>query len=262
MKGTKQCQDKAGLARRFLPLVGPTLLLVTWQIVCLSGAFDTTLLPRPSKVFRSLWTLLQSGEILPHFVATILRMTAGYGLAAVAGVLIGLLLGAFRTIYESFTAVLDFFRSTPVTTLYPVFVLLFGVKHLSKIAMVFWACFFVIVLNTAYGAIQAGKVRAQMARLYGASRFQVFRWVTFYDALPQTVIGLRVAISYALIVEILCEMFMGSQYGLGQRVTEAYTTYAIESLYAVILITGILGYLLNRLFIFAESSVVPWVNHA
>ena len=239
---------------------GPISILLAWQIAHSSGAFDSSLLPGPAKTFVTLWKLVRGGDIWPHFWATLWRMSAGFGLATVFGVLFGLLLGVFKPLHEMFMPAVDFFRSTPVTTLYPVFVLLFGVKHLSKIAMVFWACFFVIILNSAYGVIRAGRLRSQMARLYGASRFQVFRWVTVFDALPQTMIGLRVAISYALIVEILCEMFMGSQYGLGQRVTEAFTTYAIDSLYAMILITGVFGYLLNRLFIFLERRVVPWVN--
>jgi NitT/TauT family transport system permease protein len=159
-----------------------------------------------------------------------------------------------------FSFVLDFFRSTPVTTLYPVFVLIFGIKHLSKVAMVAWGCFFVIALNAAYGAMQAGTIRSQMARLYGASSFQIFRWITLFGALPQIIIGLRVALSYALIIEVLCEMFMGSQYGLGQRVTEAYTTYAIERLYAIILLVGTIGYALNRLFVFFEKRLASWVT--
>jgi ABC-type nitrate/sulfonate/bicarbonate transport system permease component len=241
-------------------LAGPVLIVALWQAAHMVGTSDPTLLPGPGRTMRCLLLLISTGEILPHIEQTLLRMAAGYLLAMVTGVSIGLIIGVFRPMYYSFMGVIDFFRSTPVTALYPMFVLLFGVKHLSKIAMVFWACFFVIALNSAYGAIQAGRIRFQMARLYGASRWQTFTWVTFFDALPQTMIGLRVAISYALIVEILCEMFMGSQYGLGQRVTEAYTTYTIDTLYALILLTGTFGYLLNRFFVLAEHRLVPWVN--
>ena len=68
------------------------------------------------------------------------------------------------------------------------------------------------------------------------------------------------SISFALIVEILCEMFMGSQKGIGQRITESYANYTIEQLYAAILIAGFFGFLLNRLFVVLERRVVPWVN--
>ena len=189
-----------------------------------------------------------------------MRMMAGYSLAVVLGVIVGLIIGLIKPLYESCEGIIDFFRSIPVTTLYPVFVLIFGINHSSKIAMVFWSAFFVIILNTAYGVIQSNKVRRKMAKLYGASKFQIFKWITFFDALPQTLIGMRTAISFALIVEILCEMFMGSQFGIGQRITESFTTYAIPELYALILLAGSLGFCFNRIFVYFEKKLVPWVG--
>ncbi len=242
-----------------LGLLGPFLLILLWYLAVALRLFEPSLLSTPTKSLATLWDLLITGSIFPDIYATLWRMFAGYFLAAVVGITLGLLLGVFRPAYETFSAMVDFFRSTPVTTLYPLFVLLFGVGHSSKIAMVFWACFFVIALNSAYGAFRVTKVRKEMARLYGATPLQIFRWVVFRDALPQTMIGLRVAISYALIVEVLCEMFMGSKHGLGQRVIEAYSTYAIENIYAIVIITGVIGYVLNRLFVVLERRVVPWM---
>jgi len=71
---------------------------------------------------------------------------------------------------------------------------------------------------------------------------------------------MRIAISFALIVEILCEMFMGSQFGIGQRITESFTTYAIPELYALILLAGILGFFFNRIFVYFEKKLVPWIG--
>lgn len=234
-------------------------MIVLWQCAHSLRLLEPSLLPGPIPTAQTFLRLLFTGSVLPDLGQTVVRMFLGYLLAAFAGILCGLLMGLVRPIYESFSGVVDFFRSIPVTTLYPVFVLSFGIGHASKIAMVFWASFFVIALNSAYGVVQSRKLRSQMAYLFGASRFQVFRWITFYDALPQTLIGLRVALSYSLIVEILCEMFMGSKYGLGQRVTEAYTTYAIPELYAIIVISGLFGYALNRIFVVFERHLVPWV---
>ncbi|MDR3261414.1 MAG: ABC transporter permease subunit [Tannerella sp.] len=130
-------------------------------------------------------------------------------------------------------------------------------RFLPPIATLHWGLF---ILNTAYGVIQSNKIRREVVKLYGASKFQIFKWITFYDALPQTLIGLRVAISFALIVEVLCEMFMGSEHGIGQRVTEAWTTYKISELYALILLAGTLGFFFNRIFVYFENKLVPWVG--
>jgi NitT/TauT family transport system permease protein len=176
--------------------------------------------------------------------------------------ILGLLLGATQLGYDLSSGMLDFCRSIPVTAMYPVFVLLFGIGHISKAAMVCAACLWVVTLNTAYGAIQANPTRRKMAALCGATPSQVFRLIVFYEALPQTLIGLRVALSYALIVEILAEMFMGSETGLGQRIVEAYTTYSMPQLWALIAVTGGVGLLLNRAFIWCERQLAPWVGRS
>ncbi len=244
--------------RAILGLALPVLLVALWQIAAVSGLASSALLPSVDKVARAAWRLIATGSIFPDFGMTVLRMSAGLGAACIVGVALGLAMGASRSIYFATVPTLDFFRSVPVTTLYPIFVLGLGVSHLSKIGMVFVASVFVIALHSAYGVSQANKVRAQMADLYGASPAQKFCWVIFYDALPQTMIGLRIALSYALIVEILCEMFMGSQLGLGQRVIEAFTTYSIDQLLAIVILTGGFGFCLNRLFVLVERRVVPW----
>jgi ABC-type nitrate/sulfonate/bicarbonate transport system permease component len=204
--------------------------------------------------------MIYSGNIIRDFTESMIRMGIGYFLAVLIGVPVGVLIGYYITLYKAFEIPLDFFRSLPVTTLYPLFVLVFGIGHNSKIAMVVAACIFVIMLNTAYGVMQRKLVRSQVALLFGAKKFQLLKEVLFWEALPQTLIGMRIAISYALIVEIVCEMFMGTQKGLGQRVFEAYNTYLIVELYAIILLVGLTGYLINKLFVLGESRVVHWVG--
>ena len=246
--------------RLALLLCGPLVVVTAWHLTYqyLGSSGEKTLLPSPLQTFRALWLFVASGEVLPHAGATLCRMATGFGIATLLGVLSGLAVGRISVLFDSVNPVVNFFRSTPVTTLYPAFVLAFGMGDLSKTAMIFWACFFVILFNTAGGTRQAGLVRTQMARLYGASGFQVFRWITLYESLPQTLLGLRLALSYALIVAVLCEMFMGANYGLGQKITDAHTGYALERLYAIILLTGTLGYVLNAAFERGEDYLVRW----
>ncbi len=239
-------------------LVGPAVVVFIWQVVHSLAVFDPSLLPAPWTTLAAFVDQFSSGAIFPHLFSTILRTAAGYALASVVGIAAGLLMGASRPVYESTVTVVDFFRSIPVTSLYPVFVLTLGVSHISKIGMVFFASLFIVALQSAYGVHLANQTRRKMAQLYGASRWQVFRLVVFPEALPQTMIGLRIALSYSLIVAVVCEMFMGSETGLGQRIIETYTTYAIPDMYAIILITGILGFGLNRAFEAIEERVIGW----
>lgn len=126
--------------------------------------------------------------------------------------------------------------------------------------MVFAACVFVVILNSAYGIIHAKKGRIRAARTFGASRWQIFIWVSFFEALPQTMVGMRTALSLSLIVVVVSEMFIGTKFGLGQRIFDAYTKNSIEELYAVILFVGIIGYLFNKIFFAIEGRIVFWAG--
>lgn len=248
------------LRQYLLPLVGVIVVIIIWETAHRVGIVEPTLLPSVTIVWSAFVRLITKGNVLPDLGMTLSRTLGGFALAAVIGIPAGIVMGMFRPIYKSMLPLVDFFRSVPVTTLYPVFVLLLGVRDKSKIGMIFTGCVFIVMLNSAYGVLQSRLVRRQMARLYGCSRFQLVRWITFYEALPQTLIGLRVALSLALIVAVLGEMFMGCENGLGQRLTDAYTTFAVDRMYALVLLTGLLGFALNRIFVRIEKALVPWAG--
>jgi ABC-type nitrate/sulfonate/bicarbonate transport system permease component len=243
-------------------LIGLTIIIIIWWYIYQRQKEGTYLVPSPINTFEKLYSLFLTGTIFRDLYETLYRMLAGYVLASIVGISFGLLLGSFSVFRKMFSGIIDFFRSIPVTSLYPVFVLGFGIGSESKIAMIFWASFFIICINTTYGVIQTNPIRRKMALLYGASPYQIFTKVTFFDALPNAMVGLRVAISYALIVSILTEMFMGSEFGIGAKITEAYNLYQIDTMFALIIVTGMLGYLLNLLFSQSEKKLVAWKFHA
>ena len=240
MEGTLLTRP-AQLYKYGLPFLFPALVVLSWQTVHWFNIADPSLLPKPSSTLSLFAKLVFTGDVLPDIGMTLLRTLAGLTLATLTGIILGLLMGSYKPLYAALITSVDFARSIPVITLYPIFVLTLGISHISKIGMVFTACVLIIAINSAYGVIQSSRIRTQMAGLYGASATQIFFWVKLFDALPQTVIGLRIALSISLIVEILCEMFMGSRYGIGQRLIEAFTIYAVEEMYALILIAGLMG---------------------
>ena len=237
---------------------GIIVILLIWKTLHLLELFNPTLLPSPEASFHQLKIILLSGDVLPDISSTLGRALAGFSLAAFVGVFMGVLLGYFKLLYESLSMIVDFFRSIPVTALYPIFVLFFGIGNVSKIAMIFVAALFVIIFNTAYGVHYSSSVRKNMASLYGANKLQILMWVIFFNALPHIVVGLRVAISYCLIVAIVTEMFMGSEFGIGQRIFEASNTYSIDELYALVVIIGFIGYITNFAFYSIEKNLTRW----
>lgn len=199
-----------------------------------------------------------AGDLWSDLGATLLRTVYSFLIAVASGIPIGIVLGSNRVVYQSFEFAIDFFRSTPATALFPLFLLVFGIGEESKIALAAFSAWLVIVFNTAYGVMNARTTRILAARVMGASNFRIFRDVMFYESLPQTLIGIRLGVSYALVVIIVAEMFIGSSNGMGRRIIDAQQTYELSKMYASILATGGIGYLMNLGFFFIEKIFVKW----
>jgi sulfonate transport system permease protein len=173
---------------------------------------------------------------------------------------IGLVLGMNRKVYKSCEFVIDFFRSTPATALFPLFLLIFGISDVSKIAAATFASFLIIVFNTAYGVMHSKRSRILAAEIMGASKIQIFKSILFWESLPQTIIGFRTAVSLSLVVIIVTEMFIGTNIGIGHKIIDFQYTYDVKSMYAVILLSGLIGYLSNLFFVLVEKKFVHWTG--
>lgn len=239
-------------------LLGPAFLILSWTGVTKFQLADSFFLPDPFTTAKELVELLSAGEIMQDFLATLQRVVLSFGIAVTIGVPLGLALGSKKNFYRSAEFIIDFFRSTPATAVFPLFLLLFGITDKSKIAVAAFTSALIIIFNTAYGVMHAKKSRLLAAQLMGATPLQIFRWILFWGSLPQTFIGLRSAVSLSLVVIIVTEMFIGTSVGLGRKIIDAQITYEIPTMYAVILLAGILGYLLNAIFIVIEKRFLHW----
>lgn len=236
-------------------VAGPLLFLVLWGIVSWSGVVDSFFVPNPLSTLRSLLHLSLRLSLLADAASTCLRVFFAFTIAMVSGIPAGLLLGSSRRAYGFFAFAIDFFRSMPATALFPLFLLLFGVSDATKILLAAFSSFLIIAFTTAHGVLSSPRLRIVAARMMGASRLRIFFSVTFWNALPSIVVGLRHAVSLSLVVIVVTEMFIGSQSGLGRRIIDAQISYDIPVMYAVILLTGLIGYAINLVFVGFEAWV-------
>jgi NitT/TauT family transport system permease protein len=243
---------------KLLPFVGPIALFIVWDIVVRAGWIKVILLPTPSATLYALFTGLAGGPLLMDFGVTLLRTVEAFLIAAVVGVPLGVLLGSNERAYRSVEFLIDFFRSTPSSALIPLFLLIFGVSDINKIAIAAFGALLIVLFNSAYGVINARKQRVMAAKVMGASRWQIFKDVLIWESLQPTFVGLRSAVSMALVIVIVAEMFIGSDNGLGHRIIDAQQVLNVKSMYAAILSAGALGYALNVLFLVAEKRIVHW----
>lgn len=256
---------RAGLIRlsrgRWLDhAVGPLGLLAVWWIAHATGLVNPRLLPSPIRTLGSVVENLAGGGMLADLGQTLGRTLAAFAIAAVFGVPLGILVGASERTYRSLEFLIDFFRSTPATAMFPLFMIIFGLGDLAKISVAAFSAWLIVLFNVAYGVMNSRRTRMMAARVMGASRMRVFRDVTLYESLPQTFVGLRTAVSLALVVIVVAEMFIGSENGLGKRIIDSQITFDMPQLYGTILVSGALGYGLNLFFLAAQSRLVHWTG--
>src|SRR5690606_33630994 len=140
------------------------------------------------------------------------------------------------------------------------FLLIFGIGDASKIAIAAFAAGLLVIFNVAYGVMSARPTRKMAAKVMGASRIEVLRSVTVYEALPQTFVGLRTGVSLALVVIVVAEMFIGADNGRGYRIINAQQTHNLADMSGSILVAGVLGYSVNALFLKLDNSLVHWAG--
>ena len=242
----------------FLPLVGVAGLIAVWYLAVWARVVDPVLLPPPQDAFAALVKGMAGGDLSRDFWRTVERTAYATAIAAVIAIPLGILLGANEKTYRAVEFVIDFFRSTPASAMFPLFLVILGVGEGTKVAVAAFGAALLILFNTAYGVMNARKTRQAAARVMGASPARVMLDVTLLESLPQTFIGMRAGISFALVIVIVAEMFIGSTDGLGQRVINAQMIFNMPEMYATIFAAGVLGYGLNLLFLVIERKFVHW----
>jgi sulfonate transport system permease protein len=243
----------------FLPIVGVIGLLAIWSVAVHGGFVDPVLLPPPKAAFDALWKGM-NGILGLDFIRTVERTLWSTLIAAVIAIPLGIVLGSSERFYRSLEFVIDFFRSTPASAMFPLFLVLFGVGDKTKISVAAFGAALVILFNVAYGVMNARKTRLLAAKVMGASRLRVLFDVMLLESMPQTFVGLRNGVSLALVIIVVAEMFIGSQDGLGHSVFEAQQLFDMPRMYAAIFAAGALGYGLNLLFMLIERRFVHWAG--
>jgi NitT/TauT family transport system permease protein len=243
---------------RFLPFIGPIVLFILWDLAVRTGFIKAILLPPPLEALGALINGLWGGPLLKDFLVTVWRTVQAFLIAAALGMPLGVLLGSNERAYRSVEFLIDFFRSTPSSALIPLFLMIFGVSDVNKVAIAAFGAFLIVVFNSAYGVINARKQRVMAAKVMGASRWQIFKDVLIWESLQPSFVGLRSAVSMALVIVIVAEMFIGADSGLGNRIINSQQVMNVRDMYASILAAGALGYALNILFLTLERRIVHW----
>ena len=236
------------------------ICFLLWWAVTATGTVAPVLLPSPVAVTRALVELLAKGHLLTDLGTTARRVSFALIIGGGLGIPIGLLFGHKPKLYAWFEDLLHALRSVPATCLFPLLLIVIGVGESSIVVLAAYPCLLIFLVNAASGAMLAEKSRIRQAEALGATSFQVIKDVLFYEALPHLTAALRTCVSYALVLIVAVEMFIGvGQYGIGRRVFDLQSNFQIPETYAAILVTGAFGILLNYLVSRLERHLLRWL---
>ena len=237
------------------PAVFVVALFVIWEIVC--GAFKVPLaiLPAPSDVFEALWQYRV--PIWDNSFVTLWTTLAGFFLATVFGMLLGIAIGWHRAIYAGIYPVLIGFNSVPKVAVVPVLILWFGLGEIPAIITAFLISFFPIVVNVATGLATTEPELEDVLRALGASKLDVMRKVGIPRSLPYFFGSLKVAITLAFVGAVVSET-VGANKGIGKLMLDAQAAFQVPIVFAGLLVLAVLGIVLYAVTAAIETRFTGW----
>jgi ABC-type nitrate/sulfonate/bicarbonate transport system permease component len=233
----------------------PLLLLVLWGL--LSANSDTYYFPPLTDILETFMDTWVFERVQSDVVPSLTRLALGYGIACVVAITVGLALGLSRPLRRATDPIVQFLRAIPPPALLPFGILVLGVGNSMKIFIIAFVCLWPVLLNTIDGVAGVDPTLRETARVYDIGPVDRVLRVTLPAAAPQIFAGMRTALSLALILMVISEM-VASTNGIGYFVLQAQRSFAIPEMWSGILLLGILGYVLNAVFLLAERRVLRW----
>jgi ABC-type nitrate/sulfonate/bicarbonate transport system permease component len=233
------------------------VLLLAWEAAARSGLWSPLLFPSLVSIVSELGRLLASGDFWLEAWVTLERALGGFALAAACGVLLGMLMGRSAFVAGLLDPLFSGTYAVPKLALFPIFIFVFGIGSLSKVALVFLECLYPIAIVTYHGARDVNRTLLWAAQSMGASSAAVLRRVVIPATAPFIFAGFRVAVPVAMIVVVITEM-VSSADGLGYRVIYSLSSLKTDRMLAVVVVIAALGYALDRAVILLRDRLIYW----
>jgi ABC-type nitrate/sulfonate/bicarbonate transport system permease component len=248
---------RRGVPQALLGLSGLLVLVLLVEILPRIGVLPREYFPPSSEIGKALVDQVQTPEFWTAVGNTLEGWAIGLAIASVAGVVLGILIGSSRFTRELTASTIEFLRPIPSVALIPIAVLVFGTDIESKLLLVVYASFWQVLIQVLYGVQDIDPVAQDTARAYGLGRWARVRYLTWPTALPYVMTGLRLAAAVALILAVTAELVIGNP-GLGKLLATAQSSGAYTTTYAIVVVTGILGVLVNLVFRAVERWSLSW----
>jgi ABC-type nitrate/sulfonate/bicarbonate transport system permease component len=233
----------------------PIVILVIWGIW--SSSADSFYWPPLTEIletFNDTWVFERVGS---DVVPSLTRLFAGYVIAVAAAIALGIVLGSRPVLRSGAAPIVEFLRAIPPPALIPFAIVVIGVGNGMKVFIIAIVCIWPVLLNTIDGITGIDPTLKDTARVYGVRGTDRLWRITMPAASPQIFAGMRTSLSLALILMVISEM-VASTNGIGFFVLQSQRSFAIAEMWSGILLLGLLGYVLNVIFLLVERRVLAW----
>ena len=235
----------------------PIAIIVVWQLVVQNGWLSTRIMPAPLDVVNAGITLALSGDLLHHFSASLQRAVVGLVIGGSIGFFLGFITGLSKIAQALLDSTIQMIRNIPLLALVPLVVLWFGIGEVSKIFLLSMAVFFPIYLNTFHGLRSVDKDLIEMGKVYGLSRYGLFKEVILPGAMPSILVGLRMSLGYMWLFLVVAET-IAANVGIGYMTMNAREFLQTDIMVLGILLYAFLGKSSDILAGFLEKYTLKW----
>lgn len=240
-------------------------VLVAWYLVAELRLVQELFVPHPASVWLAFLETATDGyrglTLLAHLADSLYRVLAGFLLAVVTAVPLGLAIGYSTRVQAIFDPIIEFYRPLPPLAYYTLLVIWLGIENPSKVALLYLAAFPPLSVSAMSGVRGVSQERIQGAMSLGASRWQVFRHVLLPSCLPDIFTGMRVSIGFTYTTLVAAEMVAATS-GIGWMVLDASKFLRSDIIFMGIIVMGLTGVALDRIIREAERRVIPWKGKA
>jgi ABC-type nitrate/sulfonate/bicarbonate transport system permease component len=251
---------------RLLGLGGIAVCLLLWWLFTSGDTPETrwispVVLPSPGEVIRSFPSLWTERALLESVAATLRRVLSGFALAIVVGVPIGILAGSYRALDAAFAPIALFGRNIPIAALIPLTILWFGIEETQKTMFIFLATVPFVFGGTVDAVVGVHDRYVESAETLGAKAHQVIAKVLIAGALPNIYNNLRTLFGLAFGYIMLAEL-INAKYGLGYLLSTSQRRGLTEHIILILMIIGLLAYAIDRLLLWFQSHLFPYLKQA
>ncbi|ALM82866.1 ABC transporter permease [Bordetella sp. N] len=233
------------------------LFLLAWEFLPRLGYINRTFLPPFSEVVVYGCKFAASGQLWEHTWVSLTRAGGGFFLGVVTAVPLGILLAWYEPLERYLNPLLQLLRQTNPVSLFPIFILFFGVGYMTRVAIIYWVVVWPILLSTMSGVRYVDPALVKYARSLGLSPYQLFTRVVLPSTVPSIVTGMRLAATSSFLMLVISEM-VGASSGLGFLVANAQYVMSIHILYVAVIVIALLGALSNYLLLRLERRLTAW----